>query len=1365
MPRQLKNWFGVAFLILVAVGVTGKVTHDADAASTKYLRAISIAGGPDYIANHDFNSQGWAEAFGDRGVDPANQHVDWAVNMIFWNGANKQSLQQTFRIAGVQDEGSAQWGAVLDSGRGPDQGGGWKVQKDKGVKTQLWRPYGKTNHMRLYADGNGQNMYNDALGYYVIGTTHKDVYEVPIVSAPWEWFGQSEKAERWFAEMSWTLFGKDYVDENSWPMENQQGWPKKRRVGDHEWEVNGEATLVDVSMVRAQISGPGGPGPEPPDEEPPEVTPAESDVNADGKADLVTLHSNGTAATYLGSSSSKFATSAESFAGTMDPALYDGVGHHVVDVAGVNQDPYADLVTLTSWGTACVYLGQSDGKFGGDCIQSFAGTMKPGLLRPGGHEPVGVADVTGDGLGDFVSFYDPMGVVVVYPGQANGTFGEGVHSFAGTMNSALFDGAGHYLLDASDVTGDGRADLVTATTTGVAVVYPGQSNGSFGDGVQSFTGTLDVGLSDGSGHEPVAIGDVTGDGRSDFVSFAAQLGVVVVYPGQSNGSFGDGVQSFGGTMKSSLFDGYGHELATVIDVNGDNYGDLVTAYSNGSAYVYPGRANGSFDASVESFAGTYDSSRFDGVGHEIALEKPSFRRRGCPPRGCWSRRVESDVDADGKADLVTLASSGTAYTYPGKLNFEFGPSTASFAGTMDPALADGTGHHVIDVADVNGDAYSDLVTLTSWGTACVYPGQGDRSFNGNCIESFAGTMQPGLFKPGDHEPIAVADVNGDGRADLVTFFASGDIVTYHGQTNGTFAVPITSFGGAMNSARWDRSGHYFLDVADVTGDGRADLVTNHSNGNAYVFPGQSNGGFGGGVSSFGGSLDSGLTDTVGHEPIGVADVTGDGRADLVTFYSPTKEIVTYPGQSNGGFGYGTHSFTGTTLNSSLFDKGGWELSTLLDVNGDGYTDLVTSTGTTVHVYTGNANGMFTTWTPSFSGAFDTSRFDGVGQEMAMEKPSFRRRGCAPDGCNGITESDVNADGRADLVTLSSSGTAYTYPGKSNFEFGSGSASFAGTMDSALYDGTGHHVIDVEDVDGDLYADLVTLTSSGTACVHRGLANGTFAGCTGSFNGTMQPGLLTPGGYEPIAVSDVTGDHRGDLVALVPGIGDILTYPGQSNGTFGAAVHSFGGTAESALFDRSGHYWIDVADVTGDGRADLVSNHTSGSAHVFAGNANGSFGTWTGSLVGALDNGLMDGVGHEPIGVADVTGDKRADLVTFNSTTGETFTHPGQSNGGFGAPVKTFAGSGMHSSLFDKTGWALATLLDVNGDGHSDLVATHTAGSAHVYAGTPSGNFGTWTPSFAGSYDSSRFDGVGQEIAMEKPSFRRRGCDPNGCFVP
>ena len=71
------------------------------------------------------------------------------------------------------------------------------------------------------------------------------------------------------------------------------------------------------------------------------------------------------------------------------------------------------------------------------------------------------------------------------------------------MKSALFDRVGHLVVDVSDVTGDGHADLVTASSDGNVYVYRGQLGGTFSSGVPSFAGTYPVSTTarEGSGSD------------------------------------------------------------------------------------------------------------------------------------------------------------------------------------------------------------------------------------------------------------------------------------------------------------------------------------------------------------------------------------------------------------------------------------------------------------------------------------------------------------------------------------------------------------------------------------------------------------------------------------------------------------------------------------------------------------------------------------------------------------------------------------------------------------------------------------------------------------------------------------------------
>jgi hypothetical protein len=76
---------------------------------------------------------------------------------------------------------------------------------------------------------------------------------------------------------------------------------------------------------------------------------------------------------------------------------------------------------------------------------------------------------------------------------------------------------------------------------------------------------------------------------------------------------------------------------------------------------------------------------------------------------------------------------------------------------------------------------------------------------------------------------AVADVNGDGRADVIKYEPANGMVGVSLSTgNGGFAAPVNTYigSGGSPSDRW-------FAVADVNGDGRADSIK-YEPGNGFV---------------------------------------------------------------------------------------------------------------------------------------------------------------------------------------------------------------------------------------------------------------------------------------------------------------------------------------------------------------------------------------------------------------------------------------------------------------------------------------------------------------------------------------------------
>ncbi len=126
-------------------------------------------------------------------------------------------------------------------------------------------------------------------------------------------------------------------------------------------------------------------------------------------------------------------------------------------------------------------------------------------------------------------------------------------------------------------------------------------------------------------------------------------------------------------------------------------------------------------------------------------------------------------------------------------------------------------------------------------------------------------------------------MNGDGRADIV-WLANNDVLVALGKTDGSFAPAQTALSANFTyNTTWTTMGQYPRLLGDVNGDGMADIVGFASNG-AYVSYGQADGTFSRirlGISDYGYYGWS----TQNTYPRQVADVDGDGRADIVGFGS------------------------------------------------------------------------------------------------------------------------------------------------------------------------------------------------------------------------------------------------------------------------------------------------------------------------------------------------------------------------------------------------------------------------------------------------------------------------------------------------
>jgi hypothetical protein len=343
--------------------------------------------------------------------------------------------------------------------------------------------------------------------------------------------------------------------------------------------------------------------------------------------------------------------------------------------------------------------------------------------------------------------------------------------------------------------------------------------------------------------ESIAVADLNGDGKPDLIvanyGVSSERGNVGVLLGDGDGTFKSAVTYASG--------GYGAFSVAARDVNGDGKLDIIVTNEcgndancsdePGTVGVLLGKGDGTFRAAI-----TYDSG-------------------GVSPRSV----AIADLNADGKPDIIVANLCGTANCH-GTVGVLLGNGD----GTFRPAVTYDTGGEFassVAVADVNGDGKPDLIVADEYrsyfaegdGAVGVLLGNGDGTFQ---------TAATYLSDGGFTSSAAVADVNGDGKPDLISASpCSSDVCANDGVVDvmlgngdGTFRVTADIYSPSGIHPQW-------VAVADLNGDGKPDLVVSYG-----VLPSNGDGTFRPAVSYDAGG--SALSATV-------ADVNGDGKPDLL----------------------------------------------------------------------------------------------------------------------------------------------------------------------------------------------------------------------------------------------------------------------------------------------------------------------------------------------------------------------------------------------------------------------------------------------------------------------------------------------------
>ncbi|GHE64368.1 FG-GAP-like repeat-containing protein [Streptomyces capitiformicae] len=250
---------------------------------------------------------------------------------------------------------------------------------------------------------------------------------------------------------------------------------------------------------------------------------------------------------------------------------------------------------------------------------------------------------------------------------------------------------------------------------------------------------------------------------------------------------------------------------------------------------------------------------------------------------------------------------------------------------------------------------------------------------------------------------------------------------------------------------------------------------------------------------------------------------------------------------------------------------------------------------------------------------------------------------------------VGSDGFGELVTLNSSG-GLTY------HYGTGQGTFTGKKTGSGWPTT-VKAVSFGDLSGDRCNDVLVRFDSGTLRAYRpqcGAAVTPATAYTSLGTGWNQYNLLTSPG-------DISGDGRADLIARHASTGDIYLYKATSTGKLSARVKiASGWTGYKKI--------VGAGDLNGDGYGDLLAQDRSNELWRYDGTATGQFK----SRVKVFND--WGSSYNVVVGVGDITGDGRADIVSRDSS-GDVWRNSGDGRGSFGGRTKIATGWQGYKGLF------------------------------------------------------------------------------------
>ncbi len=587
------------------------------------------------------------------------------------------------------------------------------------------------------------------------------------------------------------------------------------------------------------------------------------DVNGDGRADVVTRGEFGPTTLYL-------QNNPDSWTKVNITTAPDGEGTALADI---DRDGRADIVGNGYW------LQQPSNPVTGTWTRRTIGSWPAG-------SNAAVADINEDGRLDVFLSYSEVGIgsLAWFEAPADPINGTWIRHDIGTVEDV-------HRFHIADMNRDGKLDVVFAEmhqsgTDRLGVYYNGGRGASWTLDVLATTGGHNIAVGDigndgdvdilvanwdtnspdggrvsiwrndlnlnltldnwsyiqVDGAKPdqvfgLVFGDLDGDGRRDIATGRSW------YRNPSGDLTGPWTRTdLGSTVDAML----------LTDVDGDGRLDIIAEgpVSGTTVPVYWLRPN---NATASSFTrtqiGTVPADSADGTSQGYAV---------------------ANLVGGEKTEII-LASVGVFY-----FQIPDNPGAGNWPRVLITNEAREEG---IAVGDVNGDGYPDLVGFVAPAGTTIAWWEHPRSTAGNWVRHDLGSTA-GI----EGDRIALANVNGDGRLDVV---ATETNLGSSGNAAYWFEQPVNPASGnwTRRAIATNRGSLNSMAVADIDGDGRPDVVTGEHRGGLNVVVWENTGGGSSWVSH---TVSQGRESHLGARTV---DLDGDGDLDIVSIAWDNPQFV------------------------------------------------------------------------------------------------------------------------------------------------------------------------------------------------------------------------------------------------------------------------------------------------------------------------------------------------------------------------------------------------------------------------------------------------------------------------------------------